>query len=510
VRHLYRLILVLVLISFCVPLADAQVDMKRVAVLDFRVTDNAVTVAEADYITNLVRGAARKALPSRNYLVITKDSIKALLPPDVNLRDCAGASCLVDVGRMVSADYVVGGEIIKFGQELRVSFMLYDSVSGNLLSSERAGAKKILDLEDPVLSKSKTLFAVLPGYGESTKPLSTPTPKSVDYVALNSEWQKLQLTSYSKDSSTLRRLLKAFAFYSTLPSNWSKKIEVARLIDTLIAEAEKQKEQDKNELSRKKVKIKWENNVALEKAAELALRLSYRDIDKSIKLEELSGVFSQLATCMFNVQPKACYVSYGVRLDKIWERIQQLNFPFPKNWEGVYFSRIIYSRYKNVPHLTYYGYDAVSEYQSILNQIRNSLELVRDNNKYRKEIVKTAVRFIKHIGMQSKVGQLLDDLLKSITKYKIVKNNQYVQNCKLVESKRKIENAWEKGYAEANVINVLKGSHLYYKGCNTRSGNKEYGQENGVFKFVHRRILNGWEIDKIEEMIRTARSELYR
>ncbi len=93
--------------------------VSRVAILDLR-NPAELTDQEADYIADLVRGEARKALPPDRYILMTKENIYELLPPDKqSLADCVG-ECEVQTGRMVGAHYLVTGEVIRFGPELRV------------------------------------------------------------------------------------------------------------------------------------------------------------------------------------------------------------------------------------------------------------------------------------------------------------------------------------------------------------------------------------------------------
>jgi formylglycine-generating enzyme required for sulfatase activity len=66
---------------------------------------------------------------------------------------------------------VVDGEIIRFGKQLRVSFNLHDTVTGGQLTSGRAGAETVDDLERPVEEAAANLFAAI-----YTPPTPTPTP----------------------------------------------------------------------------------------------------------------------------------------------------------------------------------------------------------------------------------------------------------------------------------------------------------------------------------------------
>jgi hypothetical protein len=172
-----RIPLVLLFLVFTVGGASSQ-QSKRLAVIDFRNPDNAVTLSEADFITELVRSEARRALPREQYVLMTKENILELLPPDKrDLSQCEG-QCEVETGRLIGAQYLVTGEIVNFGGELRVTVRLYDVTTGNLLDSRKAAGKKVLDLETPVEQVASALFAVLPGALQQDADPPEPTPSS--------------------------------------------------------------------------------------------------------------------------------------------------------------------------------------------------------------------------------------------------------------------------------------------------------------------------------------------
>jgi hypothetical protein len=155
-RKLFLALIVLLLFS-----PGHAADQKRVAVLEFR-NEADLPGREIDYLTDLIRGVARDALPSHQYILMTKENIQDMLPPGKNLAECEG-ECEVETGREIGADYMVTGEVVSFGGQLRLSMKLYDIATGNLLSSKRASATKILELEAPVEQNVKAMLSVLLG-----------------------------------------------------------------------------------------------------------------------------------------------------------------------------------------------------------------------------------------------------------------------------------------------------------------------------------------------------------
>jgi len=138
--------------------ATAHASAVKLAVLELR-NEAGLNVAEMAYLTDRVRGDASQGLPSSAYLVMTRESILDLLPPGVKLVDCLSSQCEVEVGRKIGADYIVTGEILKFGDELRMNLKVHHCVSGAFLGSEIAGGAKLADLEGGVAAASGRLFA---------------------------------------------------------------------------------------------------------------------------------------------------------------------------------------------------------------------------------------------------------------------------------------------------------------------------------------------------------------
>ena len=132
---------------------------KKIAVLEFRNTAN-LTRQESEYVTDLVRGAALR-LPRTRFFVMTRENILEMLPPDVDLATCEG-QCEVETGRNVGGDYVVTGEILKFGTSLKVTMKLHDTQTSALLASSRASAKTVDALEEPILKAAEEMFQRIP------------------------------------------------------------------------------------------------------------------------------------------------------------------------------------------------------------------------------------------------------------------------------------------------------------------------------------------------------------
>jgi formylglycine-generating enzyme required for sulfatase activity len=167
VRNGHRFLLVLLpLVLLCLQanacLAQSAA-VGRLAVLDFQDrSSGAVMPQEVLYLSDLVRGAARRTLPAERFLLMTRENIQELLPEGRSLADCVG-DCAVETGRKIGADYVVTGDVTSFGGQVRVTANLHEIGSGNLLGQVVAGAPNVLGVEDDLKAKVLDLLAPLRG-----------------------------------------------------------------------------------------------------------------------------------------------------------------------------------------------------------------------------------------------------------------------------------------------------------------------------------------------------------
>jgi TolB-like protein len=140
-----------------IPASLSAVGELKVGVLELR-NEADITSQEAAYLTDKVRDAASRALASRGFLVITRESLKELLPPGTDLAKCTTASCEVDVGRKIGVDYIVTGEILKFSGEFRANLKAHHSATGAFLGAEACKGKSLIGLENSIARSSQLLF----------------------------------------------------------------------------------------------------------------------------------------------------------------------------------------------------------------------------------------------------------------------------------------------------------------------------------------------------------------
>ena len=147
---------------------------ERVVVLELG-NPAGLTDQEAQYLSDLVRGAVNETTGAR-YFVLTRENLLELLPPGTSLAACVGA-CEVETGRKVGADHVVSGEVVRFGAQLRASLRLHDTRSGRMVGMETASAVGLVDLEQPLEDAGHRLAGRLPGVTAAAAPHTAVAPK---------------------------------------------------------------------------------------------------------------------------------------------------------------------------------------------------------------------------------------------------------------------------------------------------------------------------------------------
>lgn len=132
-------------------------ELQRVAVLELtNRAPNVVTKEEVSYLTNELRTVA-SYLPREHYLVLTKESLEVLIDPNLNLEDCVG-SCEVKVGRLVGAKWIITGEVMRFGESLRVSLKLHQTETGQFIKGSSLKGRTVEELEESLHHSALSLM----------------------------------------------------------------------------------------------------------------------------------------------------------------------------------------------------------------------------------------------------------------------------------------------------------------------------------------------------------------
>jgi uncharacterized protein (TIGR02145 family) len=137
---------------------------ERVAIINTVDDGDSIKPSDLTYLTDKLRETAVNVLPESRYGVMTTESIIAFLGSQERMvKECKAASCLAELGRKVSADYVAQARIGRFGANLTIKTELYSSKSGNLIGSFTGDSKDIFGLLAIINDKTQDLFKKMQG-----------------------------------------------------------------------------------------------------------------------------------------------------------------------------------------------------------------------------------------------------------------------------------------------------------------------------------------------------------
>ena len=114
-------------------------------------------------------------LPTKDYSVLTRDNIIALIPADEAEAECLAESCAVEIGRFIGAEFITQGTIGKFGSKLTISVELYETMNAKLLASIVFESSDIDGLLGVIRNEAKPLFQKI--LETSAKKPALPEPK---------------------------------------------------------------------------------------------------------------------------------------------------------------------------------------------------------------------------------------------------------------------------------------------------------------------------------------------
>ena len=117
---------------------------RRLAVLDFR-DEASLPIFERAALADSVRGAALNT----PLMVMTKENMVALLPPNTDLASCVD-DCEVEVGRSIGAHYIITGMIGRVDERLQLLLRLYETRSGSLRGQSTLSAQSVGALQPKV------------------------------------------------------------------------------------------------------------------------------------------------------------------------------------------------------------------------------------------------------------------------------------------------------------------------------------------------------------------------
>ena len=172
-------------ISLFLALAAHGQQQERIAVMHTVDDLDSIGVTDLGYLTDKLRDIASKILPKNRYGIMTQQSIVDRLGSQERAeKECREATCLADLGRKISADYISQGRIGRFSGELTIKVELYSVGSGTLLGAVTGDSKDLRGLLAIIEAKAPKLFEdmqrVSPAVpGKPVPPPEPPPPKPV-------------------------------------------------------------------------------------------------------------------------------------------------------------------------------------------------------------------------------------------------------------------------------------------------------------------------------------------
>ena len=194
----------------------AEESPSRIAVLELVKKSNTnISRDEVSFLTDEVRRVVGY-LPTDRFLVMTKESMAVMIEPGKTLEECVG-QCEVETGRMLNADWIITGELLKFGSSLRASLRLHNTQTGQFVKGESLKGKSVEDLEESIrLSTLRIIHVMDPklkqqleakvgrNLNRQLEVLRSGTLNPVTYVKSSSQEDRTQVSRQKREPSKER------------------------------------------------------------------------------------------------------------------------------------------------------------------------------------------------------------------------------------------------------------------------------------------------------------------
>jgi TolB-like protein len=133
-------------------------------------SDGVLSQDELEFLTDKAQEIAVRVLPKDNFEVFPQEVvIKRLGGADSYMKECKESSCIVDLGRKASVDYVAQCRFGKLGSDLRITFELYNVRTSGLIDKFSETEKSTAGLLAIMEKKIPDGFMKIPGAVSKTK-----------------------------------------------------------------------------------------------------------------------------------------------------------------------------------------------------------------------------------------------------------------------------------------------------------------------------------------------------
>jgi hypothetical protein len=152
---------------------------QRIAIMSTVDTQDSIDFSDLSYLTDKLRNIAGDILPKNRYGIMTQQSIVDRLGSKERMvKECKESTCLADLGRKISADYIAQGYAGRFSGKLTIKVELYSVGSGNLIGQIADASENIDGLLAVLEVKAPDMFRKMPGVSDDISDLES----SVDYM----------------------------------------------------------------------------------------------------------------------------------------------------------------------------------------------------------------------------------------------------------------------------------------------------------------------------------------
>jgi len=141
------------------PFAYGQVKLyagrELIAALELQSFTQQLTSKQVQYLTDAVRKALMDAIDPQKYVVMTRESMDVLIPPEE--RKCLNDACYAVVGKRLQARLLIAGNVKDLGKRFGVTLEAYDGPTGAVLGIEQGEAQDIDELLEKVRAMARRL-----------------------------------------------------------------------------------------------------------------------------------------------------------------------------------------------------------------------------------------------------------------------------------------------------------------------------------------------------------------
>jgi TolB-like protein len=114
---------------------------------------------DSNYVCNAVRAAVKRTRPASR--LMTQENIQVLLgSAHKTLEDCQG-ECEVDTGRLLGADIIITGDLLRVGSKLKLDMRMHETKTGQLVAGSDASGKNVDELDSDLPRAVNELMAGL-------------------------------------------------------------------------------------------------------------------------------------------------------------------------------------------------------------------------------------------------------------------------------------------------------------------------------------------------------------